>query len=184
MENNDNNNNNTNNNTQWISIFSLSSEILNGTYSQHEKVGTFQISLQDNIHNTSVIVPTILEIETHFNLQIIKNKLSNILIIMCQGGYFSAGYFEGTKNIIHKSFHRVISKKITNKKGNNSKNNKNEKGYHYDKHKHKTEINELLGKWKEYISNATIIYIHAPAKNRGYIMGSDKCIHNIKFKFK
>eukprot|EP00026_Physarum_polycephalum_P014590 Phypoly_transcript_15123.p1 GENE.Phypoly_transcript_15123~~Phypoly_transcript_15123.p1 ORF type:complete len:158 (+),score=17.83 Phypoly_transcript_15123:264-737(+) len=79
--------------------------------------------------------------------------MENMIIILCQGGYFSMGYYEHGKCVIHKSFHRVISRK-TNK---------------YDEHKHKEEVDALFEKWKEYISKAHVIFYHAPSTNMKFI---------------
>ena len=42
----------------------------------------------------------------HHSLAFVKEKMERMVIVLCQGGYFSMGYFEDGKAINHKSFHR------------------------------------------------------------------------------
>jgi hypothetical protein len=48
----------------------------------------------------------VLDLYEHHSLALLKEKMENTIIILCQGGYFSVGYFEHGKVVIHKSFHR------------------------------------------------------------------------------
>ncbi len=120
----------------------------------------------DDDKQQQITLINMMGIEDHLSLQYLKENLSNILIILCQGGYFSIGYYEKNINIAHKCFHRVISKKSPNK--NNMK-NKSNKVYSFNENKHKEEIGNTLHEWKEWVHRAKVIFYHAPGTKKGLL---------------
>ena len=54
----------------------------------------------------SVVMDNLLGLYEHHSLAFVKEKMERMVIVLCQGGYFSMGYFEDGKAINHKSFHR------------------------------------------------------------------------------
>jgi hypothetical protein len=95
-----------------------------------------------------------------------------IVVLLCHGGYFAGGVFVSHKCVAHKTFRRYLTrKKQGNRQGNCDKHGGCMKSAgsqlrRYNEVKHRDEVQELLSTWHDYVSSASLIFMHAPGINR------------------
>lgn len=101
-------------------------------------------------------------------------------IILCQGGYFSCGFFLKDKLMEHKSDHKYVVRKKAGKRQivkDNSKASKNSVGAQLRREgekKHQENIELILKVNEAYLQKADCIFLFAPGLNKKILVGSNE----------
>jgi hypothetical protein len=109
-------------------------------------------------------------------------------ILLCQGGYFAAGFFERDKMLDHKSDHKYVVRKKAGQRQINkdkSKNIKHSTGAQLRREgekKHSENIEYILKLNEEYLSKSDVIFLFAPGINKQLIIGDSRPLSNYKKK--
>lgn len=118
-------------------------------------------------------------------LTTLGKDLKKISVILCQGGSFSMGVFEGNQEITHKSDHRYVirgksggrqmikdkTKKI--KSVGSQIRRENEK-------KHQASVNDILLQNIEHLRQSDRIFVHAPGENDPILFEEGKALEEFR----
>ena len=95
------------------------------------------------------------------------------MVLLCHGGYFAGGVFRNHKCVVHKTFRRYVTRKKQggrqeshDKTGGGGGKSAGKQLRRYNEVKHREEVQELLESWNEYMTEASLVFIHAPGINR------------------
>lgn len=105
--------------------------------------------------------------------------ISHWAIILCQGGYFSCGFFLKDKLIEHKSDHKYVIRKKAGQRQivkDSKKTNKNSIGAQLRREgekKHQENIELILNLNNELLARSSVIYLYAPGLNKSILIGSN-----------
>ena len=109
-------------------------------------------------------------------------------ILLCQGGYFAAGFFEKERVIDHKSDHKyVVRKKAGQRQINKDKTKsiKHSTGAQLRREgekKHSENIEYILKINEEYLVKSDAIFVFAPGINKQLIVGENRPLYSYKRK--
>lgn len=109
-------------------------------------------------------------------------------ILLCQGGYFAAGFFEKDKMLDHKSDHKYVVRKKAGQRQINkdkTKNIKNSSGAQLRREgekKHSENIEYILKINEEYLIKSDVLFLFAPGINKQLIIGDNRPLSSYKKK--
>jgi hypothetical protein len=109
-------------------------------------------------------------------------------IILCQGGYFAAGFFERDKLLDHKSDHKYVVRKKAGQRQimkDKSKSIKNSTGAQLRREgekKHSENIEYILKLNEEYLTKSDAIFLFAPGINKQLVVGESRPLWSYKKK--
>ena len=101
-------------------------------------------------------------------------------IMLCQGGYFSVGFFHKDKLIEHKSDHKYVVRKKAGKRQvvkDNSKMSKNSMGAQLRRDgekKHQENIECILKINEDLLSRCDALFVYAPGLNKSILVGNNE----------
>jgi len=116
------------------------------------------------------------------------NNISYWCIILCHGGYFSAGFFHKDTVVDHKSDHKYVTRKKQGKRQitmNNEKSVKKSIGSQLRIHgerKHQENIKFILEMNVEFLEKSDAIFLQAPGLNKMIFVGEDRSLVSFKKK--
>ena len=108
------------------------------------------------------------------------NKLGLWIIMMCHGGGFSIGIFEGMKLITHKSDKKYLVRKKTGRRQiikDKLRLSMTSVGAQLRREmeaEHQEHIAKIMNEYKEYFPLASVIFIHAPGINKTFFLTEGK----------
>ena len=109
-------------------------------------------------------------------------------IILCQGGYFAAGFFDKDKLLDHKSDHKYVVRKkagqrqINKDKTKSIKNSSGAQLRRENEKKHSENIEYILKINEEYLNKSDAIFLFAPGINKLLIVGENRPLVSFKKK--
>eukprot|EP00340_Litonotus_pictus_P009028 CAMPEP_0170519462 /NCGR_PEP_ID=MMETSP0209-20121228/4867_1 /TAXON_ID=665100 ORGANISM="Litonotus pictus, Strain P1" /NCGR_SAMPLE_ID=MMETSP0209 /ASSEMBLY_ACC=CAM_ASM_000301 /LENGTH=350 /DNA_ID=CAMNT_0010805347 /DNA_START=207 /DNA_END=1259 /DNA_ORIENTATION=- len=110
-------------------------------------------------------------------------------IILCQGGYFSCGFFNKDKLLEHKSDHKYVIRKKAGQRQivkDSKKSNKNSIGAQIrreNEKKHQENIECILKVNEELLGKSDVIFLYAPGLNKNILVGgNEKALFSYKKK--
>jgi len=109
-------------------------------------------------------------------------------ILLCQGGYFAAGFFEYDKLLDHKSDHKYVVRKkagqrqINKDKSKKIKHSTGAQMRRENEKKHSENIEYILKLNEEYLVKSDAIFLYAPGMNKLLFIGEERPLTLFKNK--
>jgi len=120
------------------------------------------------------------------DLEKLPATLKKVAVLMCQGGSFSVGVFEGNKEITHKSDHRyVVRGKGGGKRQSEKDKEKKIKSMgsqirRANEKKHVEGVNGILEGYMDHLVKSDLILIHAPGENEAIMFDEGRALDKFR----
>jgi hypothetical protein len=120
------------------------------------------------------------------DLEKLPATLGKVTVLMCLGGNFSVGVFQGLKEITHKSDHRYV---VRGKGGGKRQSEKDKEKKikssgsqirRLNEKKHLESVNGILEAYMDHLVSSDLILIHAPGENEAIMFDEGRALDKFR----